>query len=54
MSSAELPLPASPVEPGSRFLEEIREQPDALLRLLEGDAMFAHVAAEIHARSGGG
>ncbi len=50
MSSAELPLPASPVEPGSRFLEEIREQPDALLRLLEGDAVFAHVAAEIHAR----
>ncbi len=51
MSSAELPLPASPVEPGSRFLGEIREQPDALLRLLEGDAVFARVAAEIHARS---
>ncbi len=47
MSSAELPLPA---EPGSKFLAEIREQPDALLRLLESGAAFARVAAEIHAR----
>ena len=47
MSSAELPLPA---EPGSKFLEEIREQPDALLRLLESGAAFARVAAEIRAR----
>jgi glutamine---fructose-6-phosphate transaminase (isomerizing) len=48
VSSAE-PAPAPP-EPGSRFLEEIREQPDALLRLLAGDAEFASVAAEIRAR----
>jgi glutamine---fructose-6-phosphate transaminase (isomerizing) len=50
VSSAELPLPPSPVEPGSRFLEEIREQPDALLRLLEGDDSFARVAAQIDER----
>ena len=50
MSSAELPLSPSPIEPGSRFLDEIREQPDALLRLLENEAEFARVAAEIHAR----
>src|SRR5262249_18537158 len=37
-------------EPGARFLEEIREQPDALLRLLEDDAEFARVAAEIRER----
>ena len=49
MSSAELAAAAEPIEPGTRFLQEIREQPDALLRLLEGDAVFARVAAEIHA-----
>ena len=48
MSSAEPVAAAS--EPGSRFLEEIREQPDALLRLLADDAEFAKVAAEIHER----
>jgi glucosamine--fructose-6-phosphate aminotransferase (isomerizing) len=49
VSSAELPAPAT-IEPGSRFLDEIREQPEALLRLLEGEAEFARVAAEIRAR----
>jgi glutamine---fructose-6-phosphate transaminase (isomerizing) len=49
VSSAELPA-AKPVEPGSRFLDEIREQPDALLRLLESNAEFARVAAEIQHR----
>ena len=49
MSSAELAAPAD-VEPGSRFLDEIREQPEALLRLLEGEAEFARIAAEIRAR----
>ncbi len=49
MSSAELPAPAA-IEPGSRFLDEIREQPEALLRLLEGEAEFARIAAEIRAR----
>ena len=48
MSSAEPAV--APSEPGSRFLEEIREQPDALLRLLDGDAEFAAVAAEIRER----
>jgi glucosamine--fructose-6-phosphate aminotransferase (isomerizing) len=49
VSSAELPAPAG-IEPGSRFLDEIREQPEALLRLLDGDAAFARIAAEIRAR----
>jgi glucosamine--fructose-6-phosphate aminotransferase (isomerizing) len=47
VSSAEPAVAAS--QPGSRFLEEIREQPDALLRLLD-DQAFAAVAAEIHER----
>ena len=41
---------ADPPEPGSRFRDEIREQPDALLRLLEGDAEFARVGAEMRER----
>ena len=49
MSSAELAATAD-VEPGSRFLDEIREQPEALLRLLEGEAEFARIAAEIRER----
>ena len=49
MSWAELAV-APEREPGARFLEEIREQPAALLRLLEGDADFARVAAEIRER----
>ena len=47
MSSAE---PAPVRELGSTFLGEIREQPDAILRLLEGQADFARVAAEMQAR----
>jgi glucosamine--fructose-6-phosphate aminotransferase (isomerizing) len=47
VSSAEA---VAPGEPGSRFLEEIREQPDALLRLLDGDAEFAAVASEMRRR----
>ena len=50
MSSAELPTAVETPEPGSRFLDEIREQPEALLRLLEGQAEFARIAAEIRAR----
>jgi glutamine---fructose-6-phosphate transaminase (isomerizing) len=49
VSSAELPVAAVP-EPGSLFREEIREQPAALLRLLEGQAEFARVGAEISER----
>jgi glucosamine--fructose-6-phosphate aminotransferase (isomerizing) len=49
VSSAEVAL-APEREPGAQFLEEIREQPAALLRLLEGDADFARVAAEIRER----
>lgn len=48
MSSAE-PAARLPHEPGSRFLDEIREQPAALLRLLEQDT-FAAVAAEMRRR----
>ena len=48
MSSAE---PAVvPHEPGSQFLDEIREQPEALRRLLEGQAAFAAVAEEMRVR----
>jgi glucosamine--fructose-6-phosphate aminotransferase (isomerizing) len=48
VSSAEPAV--APSEPGSRFLEEIREQPDALLRLLESNAEFAAVASEMRRR----
>jgi len=46
VSSAELPVS----EPGARFLDEIREQPDALLRLVEREADFASVAEEMRSR----
>lgn len=49
MSSAE-PAKALPHEPGSRFLDEIREQPQALLRLLERQDAFASVADEMRRR----
>ena len=49
MSSAE-PVAALAPEPGARFREEIREQPDALLRLLETESEFARVGAEMRAR----
>jgi glucosamine--fructose-6-phosphate aminotransferase (isomerizing) len=38
------------LEPGARFLAEIREQPAALLRLLEHDAEIARVAATVRER----
>jgi glutamine---fructose-6-phosphate transaminase (isomerizing) len=37
-------------EPGAVFLSEIREQPAALLRLLEHEALYAEAAAAIHER----
>ena len=49
MSSAE-PAAVLPHEPGSRFLDEISEQPEALLRLLQGRAAFDEVAAEMRRR----
>jgi len=49
VSSAETAI-AEPHQPGSRFLEEIREQPEALLRLLEGGPAFAAVAEEMRRR----
>jgi glutamine---fructose-6-phosphate transaminase (isomerizing) len=42
------PVPASP---GSQFLAEIREQPEALVRLVEQKAAFAEVAATMRART---
>jgi glucosamine--fructose-6-phosphate aminotransferase (isomerizing) len=39
-----------PPQPGARFLAEIHEQPDALLRLLEHEADFARVAELMHRR----
>jgi glucosamine--fructose-6-phosphate aminotransferase (isomerizing) len=44
------PAVAAPLPEGSRFLAEIHEQPDALLRLVERADAFAHVAATIHER----
>ena len=37
--------------PGSQFLAEIREQPEALLRLLENTAEFARVADTMRERN---
>jgi glutamine---fructose-6-phosphate transaminase (isomerizing) len=42
--------PSAAATPGSQFLAEIREQPDALLRLTEQNATFAEVAATMRAR----
>jgi glutamine---fructose-6-phosphate transaminase (isomerizing) len=50
VSSAE-PAASLPHESGARFLDEIREQPDALLRLLEGQSAFAAVADEMRRRN---
>jgi glucosamine--fructose-6-phosphate aminotransferase (isomerizing) len=50
VSSAELPVPPETPEPGALFREEIREQPEAPLRLLEGEADFASVGAEMRER----
>jgi len=41
---------ALPLPPGAQFLAEIREQPEALLRLVEQNAEFAAVAAAMRAR----
>jgi glucosamine--fructose-6-phosphate aminotransferase (isomerizing) len=49
VSFSEAPLPA-PRETGIRFLAEIHEQPDALLRLLEREEEFARIAAAIRKR----
>jgi glucosamine--fructose-6-phosphate aminotransferase (isomerizing) len=50
VSSAELPSTPQSSPRGSRFLDEIRDQPAALRRLLDGDDDFARVAAEMRAR----
>ncbi len=51
MSPSEALAEALPArEPGSLFLSEIREQPDALLRLLELSPTYAEVAQTIHER----
>ena len=42
--------PRDPDHPGEIFLAEIREQPEALLRLLEHEAEFEAVARAIAAR----
>ncbi|HKY26257.1 MAG TPA: SIS domain-containing protein [Gaiella sp.] len=42
--------PAENGGPGSRFLEEIREQPTALRRLLDHDAELARIAREMRTR----
>ena len=51
MSSAEaLPREPAPAGPGDIFLSEIREQPHALLRLLEHERDYRRVAAAARAR----
>ena len=49
MSSAE-PAASLTHVPGAQFLDEIREQPDALQRLLDGQSAFAAVADEMRRR----
>jgi glutamine---fructose-6-phosphate transaminase (isomerizing) len=50
-SRARLAEPVPPAEAGSRFLSEIREQPEALLRLLDHSPEYERVAQEIRARN---
>ena len=50
VSSAEAPADRAPAEAGATFLSEIREQPQALLRLLEQAADFERVAAQMRER----
>lgn len=50
MSSAEATLAGGAEPAGAQFLAEIREQPEALTRLLEHDAEFARVAAAARRR----
>jgi glucosamine--fructose-6-phosphate aminotransferase (isomerizing) len=49
VSHSELAAEPTP-SPGDRFLAEIREQPDALERLLEREEAFERIAAAIHER----
>jgi glucosamine--fructose-6-phosphate aminotransferase (isomerizing) len=49
LSSAEA-IELVPTELGARYLDEVREQPDALLRLLEHERRYAEVAAEMRRR----
>ena len=44
------PQPAPPPQPGTQFLAEIREQPSALLGLLEHEDECRRIAAAAHAR----
>jgi len=45
-----LPEPVPSLDPGAAFLAEIREQPEALRRLLDHDDEFARVAASLRER----
>src|ERR671938_1454385 len=45
MSSSPAEAAAAPAEPGAQYLAEIREQPHALLGLLEHEREYARVAA---------
>jgi glucosamine--fructose-6-phosphate aminotransferase (isomerizing) len=47
VSSAERSANPRAAEAGARFLEEIREQPAALLRLLDSEPVFERVASEM-------
>ncbi len=47
---ARLPAPAAQAAAGAQLLGEIREQPEALARLLERDAEYARVAAAVRER----
>jgi glucosamine--fructose-6-phosphate aminotransferase (isomerizing) len=51
VSRSSLPEPLQPSVAGSFLLEEIREQPDALRRLLSHEAEFADVAAAARERN---
>lgn len=50
VSSADAAAAPAPARLGERFLAEIREQPDALARLLDGADAFERVARTIHER----
>ena len=50
VSSADAAASPTPARLGERFLAEIREQPDALARLLDGADAFERVARTIHER----
>ena len=50
VSSADAAAAPAPARLGERFLAEIREQPDALARLLDGADAFERVARSIHER----